>query len=76
MKEPMDRRSKRRKGATAKVIRPGEAAPPEDDWAGTTMAERIEAVWMLTRLCYGWGRDGQDVPRLQKSVVRILRPKD
>lgn len=58
---------------TARIIRPGQPVKTSDDWATSTAEERIEAVWMLTRLCMEWTRDGLDEPRLQRSVVRIQR---
>lgn len=56
-----------------RVIRPGDD-PPADDWADKSMSERVNAVWLLTRICYGWVEDG-DEPRLQRSVVSIQRPE-
>jgi hypothetical protein len=61
-----------RPGITVRIVRRGEQAPPrEHDWAGTTIEQRIEAVWELTRLCLAW--QGDDEPRLDRSVVRIRR---
>jgi hypothetical protein len=59
---------------TTRILRPGDAAV-EDDWAGTTAAERIEAVWTLTLQCLAWQGWEGDEPRLQRSLVRIQRPE-
>jgi hypothetical protein len=64
----------RRRLITTRILRPGELAVDEDDWAGTTAAERIEAVWTLTLQCLAWQGWEGDEPRLQRSVVRIQRP--
>jgi hypothetical protein len=58
---------------TTKVFRAGET-PPEDDWIGSSVAERIDAVWELTRQCLAWNQTGTDEPRLQRSVSRVQRP--
>lgn len=57
---------------TTKVFRAGET-PPEDDWIGSSVAERIDAVWELTRQCLAWNQTGTDEPRLQRSVSRVQR---
>jgi hypothetical protein len=46
---------------------------PERDWAGTTAAERVAAMWQLT--LDAWAMKGEPVvePRLQRHVVRIQR---
>lgn len=59
---------------TTKVFRAGET-PPEDDWSGSSVAERIDAVWELTRQCLAWNQTGTDEPRLQRSVSRVQRPQ-
>ncbi len=61
-----------RKGVTARVIRPGDKPPAEEPWPGTP-AERMEAVWTLTRACWAWTGEGDSEPRLQRSVVRVRR---
>jgi formylglycine-generating enzyme required for sulfatase activity len=61
-----------RRVVTTRTLKPG-AAPPDDDWAGTTAEERIEAVWTLTLQCLQWNREDGEEPRLDKSVVRIVR---
>jgi len=58
---------------SSRVIRPGTAVPTGDDWQGTTVDDRIAAVWELTRQCLAWNRDPNDEPRLQRSVSRIQR---
>jgi hypothetical protein len=59
---------------TTKIFRAGET-PPEDDWSGSSVAERIDAVWELTRQCLAWNQTGTDEPRLQRSVSRVQRPQ-
>jgi hypothetical protein len=58
-----------------RVIRNGEPEPPDNDWAMATMEERIEGVWTLTKLCMGWNQSSTDVPRLDKTVTRVIRAK-
>jgi hypothetical protein len=55
------------------VIRPRQAEPPDREWLNRTMAERIEAVWELTKISLAWNQDTSTEPRLQKSMTRILR---
>lgn len=69
----MDAQS-RRKTITSRVIRNGQHPAYDSDWKKMTPEERMKAVWTLTMLCYGWGKDSPDEPRLQRSVVRIQRP--
>jgi hypothetical protein len=57
---------------TTKVFRVGET-PPEDEWIESSVAERIDAVWELTRQCLAWNQTGTDEPRLQRSVSRVQR---
>jgi hypothetical protein len=45
----------------------------EDSWAGTTIDERIAAVWELTLECLAWRGADASEPRLQRSVCRIER---
>jgi hypothetical protein len=35
--------------------------------------ERIEAIWMLTELCMLWNNPSSSMPRLQRTVTRVLR---
>lgn len=58
---------------TSRVIRPGQRAVVEEEWRDSTPAERIEAVWTLTKLCLAWTTDDPDEPRLQRSVSRVQR---
>ena len=60
-----------RKGITTRIIR--QAPPPVErsDWEGSTPEERLNAVWLLTRLCLEWSETGES--RLQRSVCRIQR---
>lgn len=41
----------------------------------TSIAERIDAVWELTRQCLEWTRTGTDGPRLQRSASRVQRSR-
>ncbi len=59
---------------TGRVIRPGQAQPPDDDWRQLSRAERISLVWELTRLCAHW-RMSDDELRLQRTVGRVQRPR-
>jgi hypothetical protein len=63
-----------RRVITSRVFRAGET-PPDDDWSGISVAERIDAVWELTRQCLEWTRTGTDEPRLQRSVSRVQRAR-
>lgn len=64
-------RSGKARVVTSRVFRAGEV-PPDDEWAGTSVNERVEAVWTLTRQCIEWTHTG-DEPRLQRSVSRVQR---
>ena len=64
----------KRRIITTRVFRAGQQ-PPEDDWSGASVAERIDAVWELTRQCLEWTRSGSDEPRLQRSVSRVQRSR-
>ena len=61
------------KEITSKVLRNGQAEPREDEWLNYSPEERIEGVWILTRLCMGWNNDLTDEPRLQRTVTRVQR---
>jgi hypothetical protein len=71
---PLPMSAKEKRVITTKVFRAGEI-PPEDDWTGSSAAERIDAVWELTRQCLAWNQTGTDEPRLQRSVSRVQRPQ-
>lgn len=58
---------------TVRVIRNGEPEPPDDYWSKATMEERIEGVWILTRLCIEWNNPSGSVPEFQKTVTRLIR---
>jgi hypothetical protein len=62
------------------LLRPGDpaAGAPDTEWLRYTPAERIEAVWTLTLACMAGGEASRepDESRLQKTVVRVLRPPD
>jgi len=70
----MDDRERRRQ-ATTRVIRLGDddGAFDRAAWQGSTMEERIAAVWDLTLECMAWSDPDAGEPRLQRSVCRIER---
>jgi hypothetical protein len=70
----MDDRERRRQ-ATTRVIRLGEddGALDRAAWSGSTMEERIAAVWELTLECLAWSDPDASEPRLQRSVCRVER---
>jgi hypothetical protein len=70
----MDDRERRRQ-ATTRVIRLGEddGALDRAAWRGSTMEERIAAVWELTLECLSWSDPDAGEPRLQRSVCRVER---
>jgi hypothetical protein len=63
------------KPVTARVVRPGQPIPEDDEGLDSSIEERIAAVWELTKLCHAWNQDGFGEPRLQRSVVHIQRPR-
>jgi hypothetical protein len=65
-----------RPGVTSRVIRPGAPEAPDDDWMNLTPEQRIDAVWTLTKACMAWNSEGDDEPRLQRSIVHIQRDGD
>lgn len=65
--------SSRSERMTVKVIRNGDPEPRENDWAGTSVEERIEAVWTLTKLCMSWNEHSTSEPRLQRTITRLQR---
>ena len=72
----MDEALRRRRGqATTRVIRLAEddGALDREQWRGSTMAERIAAVWELTLEGLAWSDPDADEPRLQRSVCRLER---
>jgi hypothetical protein len=60
---------------TVRVVRSGELEPVDRSWLSHTMAERIEAVWELTKLCAAWKQELGSESRLQRSVVAVQRPR-
>jgi hypothetical protein len=59
----------------ARVLRGGtQLSDDDDDWKDSTPAERLSAVWEITRQCLQWNRTETDEPRLQRSVGRVQRP--
>jgi hypothetical protein len=58
-----------------RVIRDG-VEPPDNDWSKATPEERIEAVWTLTKIRYGWNKySDDDVPKFHRTVTRVIRKK-
>jgi hypothetical protein len=52
-----------------RVIRGGQPEPVDRDWLALTPEERIEGVWLLTKVCLAWNTEKDDVePRLQRLV--------
>lgn len=47
--------------------------PEANDWVGTSAAERLAAVWDLTRTAYAFKGEGPIDARLRRDVVRIVR---
>jgi hypothetical protein len=43
-------------------------------WQGVPGRERIQAVWDITLESYRLRGEIQDVPRLQRTLVRVQRP--
>jgi hypothetical protein len=58
-----------------RVIRDGLPEPQDNDWLMVSPEERIEAVWMLTKLCLAWNNPSEIEPRLQRTVTRLQRGK-
>lgn len=70
----MDDRQRRAQAKT-RLLRMDEddGSLERDEWKGTTMEERIAAVWELTLECLAW-RDGDaGEQRLQRSICRVER---
>ena len=66
-------KDERARPVETRVIRPEDPRPEDREWLDATMEERIDAVWTLTLACLGW--EGSGEPRLQRSIVRIRRPR-
>ena len=58
---------------TTRIIRNGSPEPRDEDWTKMSPEERIEAVWTLTRLCFGWNQPSSIEPRLQRNIIHIKR---
>jgi hypothetical protein len=65
----------RRQQATTRLVRlsQDDRALDRAAWAGSTMEERIAAVWELTLECLAWSDPDAGEPRLQRSVCRLER---
>ena len=55
------------------VIRDGLPELPDKDWSLASPEERIEAVWTLTKLRWGWNNPSADELRMQRNITRVLR---
>lgn len=56
-----------------RTIREPQSEPEEDEWSDFSPSERIEGVWLLTRLCLAWNNQLTNEPRLQRTITRIQR---
>ena len=65
----------RREHLNVKVIRNGKSEPFDDNWSEASPAERIEGVWMLTKLCLAWNQESDDEPRLQRTITHVQRAR-
>ncbi len=64
-----------RRVIASRIIRPGGKITGSIPDNPSTMGERIEQVWTLTRLCLAWQEGAEGEPRLQRSVSRARRPR-
>jgi hypothetical protein len=62
--------SSQRNEMKVRTIRDRQAEPERNEWMDLSPSERIEAVWMLTKLCLAWNNQLEDEPRLQRTVTR------
>lgn len=69
----MDAQQRRATMTTRLLRRDRATAGPDLEWQGSTMEERIAAVWNLTLECIAWTQPDADQPRLQRSVCRTQR---
>ena len=67
------RETARNERVQVRVIRDEPDSQLNDDWADSSPEERIEAVWMLTKICLGWNNVTTDEPRLQRTVTSLQR---
>jgi hypothetical protein len=58
---------------SVKVIRNGETDVSDDTWMEFSPAERIDAVWTLTKLCLAWNSDSADELRLRRTITNLQR---
>ena len=63
------------KQVETRVIRRRQSEPERNEWIGFSPAERIEAVWMLTKLCLAWNNQAEHEPRLQRTLTRVQRER-
>ena len=54
------------------IIRGGHE-PKDHSWSDTSIEERLDGVWLLTKLCLAWNSDHPNEPRLQRTITRIKR---
>jgi len=62
--------------ATNRTVTVHRLGGPDSDrgqWPGTSMSERMHAVWYLTRQCLAWEAYRGTPARLQRSVARVQR---
>ena len=69
----MDAEQRRATMTTRILRRDRSTSAPDPEWQGSTMEERIAAVWNLTLECLAWTQPDADQPRLQRSVCRTQR---
>jgi hypothetical protein len=72
---PCVHRLRERAQAETRVVRleDDDGALDRAQWLGTSIEERIAAVWELTLECLAWTDPDADEPRLQRSVCRVER---
>lgn len=58
-----------RERMTVRVIRDSTPDTETGEWIGTSPEDRIEAVWILTRLCLAWNEQSDCEPRLQELLL-------
>ena len=59
-------------GMSVRTIRDGRPEPFDDALNNSSAEERIEAVWVLTKLCLAWNHLPDEL-RLQRTITRIQR---
>ena len=62
-----------RRNVTSRIIRPGQPIPLDDEWLACSVAERVLAVWTLTKQCYEWRRESVSEPRLHRDISKVQR---